>query len=166
MDVKQQACAHSSLSLACYFSPFIKALYFEKCMKYFLAIVLVTSFQSLACVPPVFYGSDAIINVPDPEFKAGTVENVTIGKVSAKVSFDKSGRVIKVDILKLVPASLPAAPIKEALNSARLEFLPNMGVVYETENEVPKAVFDHQVDIEFPIKFKEKLNLQLHLNKI
>jgi hypothetical protein len=28
MDAKQQACAHSSLSLACYFSPFIKALCF------------------------------------------------------------------------------------------------------------------------------------------
>ena len=28
MDVKQQACAHSSLSLACYFPPFIKALCF------------------------------------------------------------------------------------------------------------------------------------------
>ncbi|CCQ11699.1 hypothetical protein PALB_26000 [Pseudoalteromonas luteoviolacea B = ATCC 29581] len=26
MDAKQQACAHSSLSLACYFPPFIKAL--------------------------------------------------------------------------------------------------------------------------------------------
>ncbi|ATD01220.1 hypothetical protein PSPO_b1356 [Pseudoalteromonas spongiae UST010723-006] len=30
MDAKQQACAHSSLSLACYFSTFIKALGFHK----------------------------------------------------------------------------------------------------------------------------------------
>ena len=30
MDAKQQACAHSSLSLACYFSPFIKALYLNR----------------------------------------------------------------------------------------------------------------------------------------
>ena len=33
MDAKQQACAHSSLSLACYFPPFIKALYAKESMS-------------------------------------------------------------------------------------------------------------------------------------
>jgi len=36
MDEKQQACAHSSLSLACYFPPFIKALYFFRMGKQIL----------------------------------------------------------------------------------------------------------------------------------
>ena len=40
MDAKQQACAHSSLSLACYFSPFIKALaYYRNIVQLFTQIV-------------------------------------------------------------------------------------------------------------------------------
>ena len=50
MDVKKQACAHSSLSLACYFPPFIKAIHHGRLMRKILALTLflLMSFSAIA----------------------------------------------------------------------------------------------------------------------
>jgi len=66
MDAKQQACAHSSLSLACYFPPFIKALGF---MKYLASIYKSASFvATLWCIslllPAMLLANDTISWMP------------------------------------------------------------------------------------------------------
>lgn len=117
-------------------------------MKYFLLILLVFSFQSFACMPSINIG-EIIIEVPDPIFEKGTVDTASVGKVKAKIFFDDNGKVLKLEKLKLVPASLPLLPIKEALYSAKRHFSS-------------ERASSHDIDIEFKIKFKQKIMLKLN----
>ena len=117
-------------------------------MKYFLLILLVFSFQSFACMPSINIG-EIIIEVPDPIFEKGTVESASVAKVKAKIFFDDNGKVLKLEKLKLVPASLPLLPIKEALYSAKRHFSS-------------ERASSHDIDIEFKIKFKQKMMLKLN----
>lgn len=92
---------------------------------------------------------EIIIEVPDPIFEKGTVESASVAKVKAKIFFDDNGKVLKLEKLKLVPASLPLLPIKEALYSAKRHFSS-------------ERASSHDIDIEFKIKFKQKMMLKLN----
>ncbi|ALU42359.1 hypothetical protein [Pseudoalteromonas rubra] len=120
-------------------------------MNYILTILFAISFQALSCLPPISIGlSEFQIEVPDPLFSDKANIQDSEGRVTATVFFDAQGHVVKLKNLKTFPATLPKEPVIRALNSARRLY------------SAAKAT-SHDVDLVFPIKFKEKMRLQLNL---
>ncbi|TGE78220.1 hypothetical protein C7Y70_16905 [Pseudoalteromonas sp. KS88] len=121
-------------------------------MKYLFIVLLTFSFSSLACMPSVNIDiAEVFVEVPNPVFEEGTVINAKTGKVTAKISFNEKGKVVKIKNLGLTPSSLPLAPIKEALYSSKRHFSSQ------------KAT-SHNIAIDFPIEFKEKIKFRFNLS--
>ncbi|WP_394193134.1 hypothetical protein [Pseudoalteromonas atlantica] len=121
-------------------------------MKYLFIALLTFSFSSLACMPSVNIDiAEVLVEVPNPVFEEGTVINAKTGKVTAKISFNKKGKVVKIENLVLTPSSLPLAPIEEALNSSKRHFSS-------------QEATSHDITIDFPIEFREKIKFRFNLS--
>ncbi|KPH64640.1 hypothetical protein WNY63_04185 [Pseudoalteromonas neustonica] len=121
-------------------------------MKYLSIALLAFSFSSHACMPSVNIDiAEVVVEVSNPVFEEGMIINAKTGKVTAKIFFNKKGKVVKIENLDLTPSSLPLQPIEEALYSSKRHFSSG------------KAT-SHDITIDFPIEFREKIKLQLNLS--
>lgn len=121
-------------------------------MKYLFIVLLTFSFSSLACMPSVNIDiAEVFVEVPNPVFEEGTAINAKTGKVTAKISFNEKGKVVKIENLVLTPSSLPLAPIEEALNSSKRHFSS-------------LEATSHDITIDFPIEFREKIKFRFNLS--